>query len=328
MTMKLESTYNQIALRTERYRLYPTKKQTNILKYTLAICTDVYNSILGERKYEYEVNRKSVSKYDMDGKIVKWKVEHPELEDVHSQVLQNVSDRADKAYRNFFRRVKAKLNPGYPRFKNHDDGCRSFTYTQHGFAWDEDGKLKLSKIGSIKVKQHREINGKIKTCTISTSHDKWYVAFQYEKTLTPITYKTDNAIGIDLGVRHYLTLSDGTKAENPKYLKQSLKKLQRYQRKLSVAKTKQDKQKYRKVVGHIHEHITNQRNDFQHQLSRFLVNTFKTIVVEDLQTQKMIQNDYRIMSREMSDCGWASFVDKLAYKAEEAGGNLVKEALA
>lgn len=145
---------------------------------TLETCRQVYNSLLNWRKHDYEVLGKSPSKFEQQAAFPKWKKEHPELSEVFSQVLQNVAVRVDLAFDAFFRKVKkndskkndSKKNdgkagetPGFPRVKG--DGYDSFTYPQSGFGFQQ-GKLRLSKIGDIAIRQHRLIDGDIKTCTI------------------------------------------------------------------------------------------------------------------------------------------------------------------
>jgi len=150
-----------------KYRLFPTKKQQRLLQEQLNECRWLYNHFLEERKTSWENDKKSISYFNQSKSIPSLKEQRPSLNNVYSQVLQNVADRIDKAFQGFFRRVKTKNGKaGYPRFKGFDR-YDSFTYKQAGFGWSiKDNQLKLSKIGSIKIKIHRSIIGTLKTCTI------------------------------------------------------------------------------------------------------------------------------------------------------------------
>src|SRR5205823_7857760 len=163
-----------------QYRIYPTKKQETLLNETLNECRWLYNHLLEIRKEVYEQEGKSLSCYQQQATYPILKQEHPSLNSVHSQVLQNVAVRIDLAFKAFFRRCKNGERPGYPRFRgvNRYD---SFTYPQSGFKIDEQGKLYASSIGHIKIVLHRELRGKIKTLTIQkSSTGKWYACFSVE----------------------------------------------------------------------------------------------------------------------------------------------------
>jgi len=166
-------------LKSFKYRIYPTKAQTTKMERTLDLCRWTYNETLVYRKNPYESEGKSISKYETHNLLPKWKEDKPELKEVFSQILQNVQERVDLAFKAFFRRIKAGEKPGYPRFKG-KGWYDSFTYPQMGFKLD-NGLLKLSKIGNIKIKLHRPIEGKIKRLTVGrTATGKWFACFSVE----------------------------------------------------------------------------------------------------------------------------------------------------
>ena len=309
--------------RTYKYRLYPTENQARELGHTLEVCRILYNSCIVDRRNHYERTGKGLSRIDQQRILVADKKRIPLLTRVHSQVLQGVLFRAERAFQAFFRRVAEKNGKaGYPRFKS-EGRYDSIAYPQEpGFAL-RDGKLALSKIGHIKMKMHRQIEGKLKTCTVVRDGDHWYACFSVEREAVPCGPIPDKAIGIDVGIKNFVVLSDGTSVENPKCLVRSEAKLAHLQRSLSRKKKgSSNRKKAKLLVARLHRKVRNQRSDFQHKLSREIIDTYGVIAVEDLRIRNMVRN--RHLARSISDASWGMFFNLLAYKAEEAGRKLVK----
>ena len=308
--------------KTYKYRLHPTKNQIEKLNWTLETCRILYNSCLVDRNRHYEETKSSLSRFDQQKILVQDKKNIEYLKSIHSQVLQDVLFRVEKAYTNFFRRVKEKKGKaGFPRFKN-QGRYDSITYSQSGFEIDKDGKLSLSKIGHIKIKLHRQINGIIKTCNINKEIDKWYACFTVEY-VPGVKSIPDKQIGIDVGIKSFATLSNGEVIDNPKYLIKSEKLLIKRQKQLSNKKKgSNNRTKSRLTVAKLHKHISNQRKDFQHKVSRNIIDNYGYIKVEDLQISNMIKNHK--LSKSISDASWGQFICFLNYKAEEAGCYLEK----
>src|SRR6266568_5872194 len=197
-----------------KFRLYPTNNQVQTLTSTLDRCRELYNAALQERRDAYRMVGKRINYYDQANQLPDIKEIREEYRDIHSQVLQDVLRKAHKAYEAFYARCKRGDTPGYPRFKGRNQ-FDSFTFPQSGFSITHDNRVCLSKIGSIKVKFHREIKGSIKTCTIKREGDCWYVVFACEVEPKPLEV-CEEAIGIDLGLLNFATLSTGETIENPR----------------------------------------------------------------------------------------------------------------
>jgi len=295
-----------------KYRIYPTKKQESILNKTLEECRWLYNNTLNYRIEQYE-NGISESYYSTTPRITKLKVDRLSLKTVYAEVLQNVVMRVDLAYQNFFRRVLTTSdNPGFPRFKGlgrYD----SITYLKKGVKLFES-TLKLSKIGNIKIKIDRPIEGTIKTTTIrKSSTGKWYATIVCSIDKEPTVTTNTEIVGIDLGISSFLTTDTAEKIENPRFFKAEVKELTKFDRKHS----KQKSPKTKKVKARIHERMKFKRDNFTHQLSRQFVNRYKIICLEDLKINKLIENNY--LAKEIANVSWGEFISKLLYKAEDAG---------
>jgi putative transposase len=309
--------------RSYRYRIYPTKSQVTLLDRTLEICRLVYNDTLALRKNTWEQEQRSVSLYDTNKILTQWKHERPELKEVYAQTLQNVQVRVDLAFKAFFRRVKSGENPGYPRFKG-KGRYDSFTYPQaeKGGIKFVGERIKLSKIGDVKIVLHRPIEGTIKTLTIRrTTTGKWYACFAVEYDSSQASQK-ETTVGVDVGLESFATLSNGEKIKNPRFFRTDEKTLAKAQRRLSKAeKGSPERKKARKIVAHVYERITNRRLNFAHQTSRQLVDRFGTIVFEDLNITKMQKN--HCLAKSIADVAWNMFITITGSKAGEAGSRVI-----
>jgi len=247
------------------------------------------------------------------------KEERHSLAQVHSQVLQNVVDRNDKAFQAFFRRCQSGEKPGFPRFRGYHR-YNSLCYPQSGFAL-VGKELKLSKIGFLRVKMHRPVAGEIKTCTLRrNASGDWDVIFSCEVNIEPLPLKQE-VIGIDVGLEHFATLSNGEEIANPRFFRKGAKALAKTQRKLAVLKKgTPERRKQGKVVAKVHEKIRNQRKDFCHKISRKIIEQYQFICVEDLDIKKMIEKTN--LAKSITDASWNQFRQFLTYKAVEAGRKL------
>ncbi|HLX56646.1 MAG TPA: transposase [Ktedonobacteraceae bacterium] len=329
-------------MRAYKYRITPTHKQAQTLQWILARCRELYNAALQERRDAYRMAGKSITYYDQCAQLPAVKEVREEYRDIHSQVLQEVLHRVDRAMNAFFRRVREHTEePGFPRFQGRER-YDSFCYPQGGFSLTHDNRVCLSKVGSIKVKLHRPLEGKIKTCTIKREGEYWYVVFACAVEQSEPLPSSDEAVGVDLGLLHFATLSTGKTIENPRYLRHAEKKLKKLQAALSRKKRGSHRRKKAKqAVAKAHRKVSNQRQDFLHKESRQLVNAYGVIVFEELQPVNMSKkpkpkrdettNEYLPngasakggLNKSINDAGWGLFVAMCSYKAANAGRTVV-----
>jgi len=217
--------------RTFRYRLYPSKTQMKVLEEQLETCRGLHNWLLLYAKDYHKDTGKTVSYLTMQNLLPRLKADRPELLKVHSQVLQNISRRIRLGYDNFFARRKVGLKAGLPRFRKYGR-YKSVTYPQSGFRVDGN-RLLLSKIGAIRIRQHRELPEKIKTLTVKRMPSgRWYACFSCIVEEQP-REKPFEDVGIDVGLHSYAVLSDGARIENPRLYRKSEKRLGILQRGMS-----------------------------------------------------------------------------------------------
>src|SRR2546421_2589939 len=336
--------------KTFKYRIYPNKQTEQKLYWTLTRCRRVLTQSLSERKDAYQYAGKSISYYDQQNDLPEIKAEiREEYQDIAAHVLQDVLRRLNKAFDNFFRRCKNGENPGYPRFQGRNR-YDSFTYPD-GAGWkltvEEQGKklqgtLSLTKIGQAKVTLHRPVEGKIKTVTIKREVDQWFVTFSCEVEAPeklPLSYED---IGIDLGVTHLATLSNGEMIEHPRYYRKAKRVLEKRQHALSRKKRgSHRRERARKLVAKAHRKIARQRKDFQQKESKKLIERYQLIVFEDIKTcnltwkpkpkqdeqGKYVPNGAAAkggLNTSILDAGWGTFVSMCSVKAAWAGRALIK----
>jgi IS605 OrfB family transposase len=265
-----------------------------------------------------------------------------EYQDIHSQVQQDVLKRLDKAFDAFFRRVRNGETPGYPRFKS-SDRYDSFTYPQGGYEIIGN-RLRLSKIGHLKIKVHRKMQGMIKTCTIKREGEQWYAVFvcEYEHDPSMTFHPSEEAIGIDLGVKSFAVLSNGSQIANPRFYRLTEERIKEAHRKIHRRKKGSHRRhRAKKELARLYRKGGNRRRDFLHQESHHLVKQYGTLVFEDLQidhltarpapkqdeeTGQYLPNGAAAKSglnKSILDAGWGAFVALCRHKAEEAGGKVV-----
>lgn len=307
--------------RSFKYRIYPNKIQRERLEHSLDLLRTFYNAALQERKQAWELNRVRVSCFDQINQIPEIRNSlNTDYQAITSNTLSQTLRKLDKAFQAFFRRVKAGEKPGYPRFKG-KAFFNSIIYNGSGYRFKND-KLNMSRIGDIKIKLSRPVEGRIKEVVLKREGSKWFAVLSCNNVPANHVALTDKQVGIDVGIEHFATLSDGTQVANPRCYESAQKALRIAQRR--VARRKKGSACRRKAVAilrNIHAKLTNQRRDFQHKISTHLIRHNDLIAVENLNSVGLARG---ILSKQVLDASWSSFFHMLSYKAENAGRRLVK----
>jgi putative transposase len=300
-------------MKAYKFRIYPTKSQDEIMRKHLWIAKELWNDLLEHTKFMLDSFGKLPSLGALQIMVKGW--------GMFSQAQQEISHRIHKATMRFFKLRKKGIKVGFPRFKSFNR-MKSLHYPQYGTGFSLDKKLKVNPFGSIKIKQHREINGQIRTLSLKReSTGKWFAIFTVEEPQTIPKINNGSEIGIDVGLKCFARLSDNTKIANPRHFKKYEDKLARAQRRLSKKKKgSRNRYRARKKVAIIHEKIKNTRSDFLHKMSNQVVNKYSLIGIEDLSVQEMAMDD---LGKSINDAGWSMFARFLNYKAENAGSKVV-----
>ena len=311
--------------RAYKYRLYPNEEQKVLIAKHLGSCRFIYNYALDKKVRAYQTDKTNLSRFDIQADLpnMKKSEEYCWLKEVNSLSLQASLANLDSAFTKFFREHK-----GFPRFKSKKDGKQSFSIPQNTRVDFENGRIFIPKFkGGIKTKFHRTFEGIVKSSTISrTATGKYFVSILVEVNEPDMPMKPiceNKTVGIDLGIKTFAVLSDGTEIPNPKHLKQSLDKVKKLQRSLSHKnKGSKNRDKARRKLALAHEKVTNRRNDFLHKVTSYLVNNYDTICLEDLNVKGMVKNHH--LAQALEDISIGAFNTLLEYKAKERGVNILR----
>jgi putative transposase len=308
--------------KTYKYKPKPTPQQEQAMAFVLRRCRELYNAALEERREAWRKCGVNVTGASQSLHLPAIKEVRPEYRDIHSQVLQDVLTRLDRAFQRFFTRVWTGETPGYPRFHS-VNRYNSFTYPQVGNgATHDNGLLVLSKIGRVAVRWSRPIEGTPKMATISREVDGWYVCFSCVNAPIRPLPATGQETGIDLGIEAFATLSYGTRIFSPGWYRRAERALRTAQRRVSRRqKGSNRRRKAVRLLAKAHQTVRRQRQDFHHKTALALVRSNDVISHEDLPVRNMVQNHH--LAKNSSDAGWVGFLSLLSFKAACAGRRMI-----
>lgn len=313
--------------RSFKYPLHPTKEQSLILENWLKHCCWLYNGALEERISFYKKYKKGVSRFDQQKSLAILRSEDKEWEEIPSNVLRSALHKIDLSYKAFFRRFKNNETPGYPRFKAQNK-YNTFSLMDKVKVIDKiknisSALIKIPKMGLVKFNQYRPIKGDILDILIKRSNGGWFVIFRCDAGILPNkNVNINNSTGLDLGLSSFVTFSDGSKIDNPRFFKKSQDILSQRNRKLINKRSgSKSKVKIKKLIQKINTHIKNQRLDFVRKTAKLLFNKYDIICFENLKINEMVKTGY--LAKSIYDVGWSKFTQALECKAEEAGKLLI-----
>ena len=309
-------------IRAFKYPLRPTLAQAAVLETWRVACQRLYNGALEERREAWRKQRVSLSLYSQQKELTLLRAADPEWAAVPAWIARSALARLDHAFKAFFRRLAAGQVPGCPRLRSRD------RYDSFDLGSDRSAlprvtgdRVNLPKLGPVKFHKYRELRGTVRHVSIARTAHGWSISFVCELGAAPEKLPARNAIGIDVGLEAFATLSNGARVENPRFFRAGADALARRQQSLSRKRRgSSSRQRAKRLVARAHERIRNQRLDFARKTAALLFSRFDLIAHEDLAISRMVHGT---LAKSIYDASWGLFLRCLALKAEDAGRHVI-----
>jgi len=300
-------------LRTFQFRLRPNAGQTAMLERILTDNCETYNAALQERRDAWKLQRKSISYRDQQNELTELR-QDPTFQWLACDIMRDPLRRVDRAFKAFFRRVKAKSgNAGFPRFRARD------RYDSFGFSVPvcRDRSIKIPNVGDIRARGGRLIDGKPKLCTVKRDGKRWTASVVCDIGEAPEKCVVSNPVGIDVGLTTLASLSNGTQIENPRWTRQHEDRIAACSQRLALkSRGSKNRIRAREVLRRAHQRAADARNNFVHHVSKWLVANYDLIAHEDLKISNMVRSN---LAKSIMDAAWGILIHQITYKAESAG---------
>lgn len=304
--------------KTFTLRLRPNKTQITMFEYILDYNCETYNAALQERKEAWTLEKKSIDYYHQCHELVLLQKCDSRFQIISTEIQRDPLYRLHKHYADFYRRCRRGEKPGFPRFRSRK---RYNTFSFGGYIRIKNNKILIPKLGYIKFKNSQQIIGTPKLVIVKQIGDNWVIRLCCDLGVIPPRKQIDSDVGIDLGINKFLTLSNGSAIDNPRFLRNCEKQLAKSQQELARKKWRsKNRIKAKEHMRRAYQRLRNTRQNFLHHISKQLVSTYDLIVYEDLKIANMVRSHF---GKSIMDAAWGILIKQLIYKAEYAGKWLV-----
>lgn len=302
-------------LRTFQFRLRPNATQAATLTRILADNCETYNAALQERREAWKLQRKSISYRDQQAELTELRKD-PAFQWMACDIMRDPLRRIDRALKAFFRRCKAGEKPGLPRFRSRQRYA-SFSFGECNRPIVRDRSIKVPNVGDIRMRGGRPVNGSAKTCTVKRDGKRWTASVVCDIGEAPAMVVVSKAVGIDVGLTNFVTLSDGRAIENPRWARKYGARIAAANRLLSRKQRRsRNHDRALEILRRAHQRAAYARKNFTHHVSKWLVSNYDLIAFEKLSIKGMVRGR---LAKSILDAAWAQLIWQISYKAEKAG---------
>lgn len=299
--------------RTYTLRLRPNVAQRRAFEYILADSCETYNAALQERKEAWKLERKSIGLYDQFAQLTELRHEDPRFAVIAVDIQRDPLRRLDRAFRAFFRRCKGGDKPGFPRFRS----CSRYDSFLFNLPIVADNHIRVPNVGLFRFKSSQNVIGVPRTALIKRVGTKWYIRLTCDIGTVPDKQTVSSAIGVDVGLNKFLTLSDSHSIPNPRWGNKHASRVAAANRSLArKVKRSKNRRRAKEILRRTHQRATDARRNFTHHVSKWLVSRYELIAFEKLHIRGMACGN---LAKSIFDAAWGELLWQISYKAESAG---------